>query len=115
MITDAQKVNNLIAALNLNIYSFTKRLKLSRGTVYHVIKGKNSLSENLIMRITNEFPEVNRKYLDTGELPIINIIEKAKKNIDEDGYILIRKAELKEINAKLDYLIELANKKSTQI
>ncbi len=111
MITDAQKLQNLINALNLNIFSFTKRLKLSRGTVYHVISGKNSLSENLIMRILNEFPEVNKKYLDTGELPIINPIEKAKKNIDQDGYILIRKAELEDINAKLDYLIELHKKR----
>jgi predicted transcriptional regulator len=102
---DSEKIIKLTEALNLNVFAFTKRLGLSKGTIYHIVSDKNSLSQNLIIRICDTFPEVNRKFLERGEFPVLNPYQNAVKNIDNDGFILIRKAELDEMHAKLNFLI----------
>ncbi|MGH2666104.1 helix-turn-helix domain-containing protein [Flavobacterium sp.] len=78
-ITDSEKINKVLEALDLTIHSFTKKLKYSSSTIYHVINGKNKLSPSMIERIMITFPVVSYRFLKEGEGEVL-LDESQKKN-----------------------------------
>lgn len=68
---DGQRLQDVLDCLNVSAYSLAKELGYkSHQTIYHVLKGKNGLSEGLIKRLVQKYPQVNIKYLQKGELPV---------------------------------------------
>jgi plasmid maintenance system antidote protein VapI len=66
--SDSDKVLKVIEALELNVNSFTNKLEYkSPSTVSHVIKGLNQLSDGMIVRIINKFPNVSYNFLKNGQ------------------------------------------------
>lgn len=106
-ITDAQKMQTILDELSITSYRLTQELNLSSGAVYHVLSGKNKLSKNIIDKICNLYPEVNKKYLIKGiGEPIIE--NKATSDIE---YILVKKQDLDQLKQDILNIYEIINKK----
>ena len=122
MIEDSEKLKNVLNCLKTSANAFSIKLKYrSPGTIYHVLRGVNNLSEAMIEKIIFHYPQVNYNYLKKGEgeilLPeeeqrnqrnIFNFLD-AEEKIEEipDDLILI-------LIHKLDSMIHY-QKKTSQI
>ena len=106
IITDSQKIQTILDEIPISSYRLTQELNLSSGAIYHILNGKNKLSKNMIDKICNLYPEVNKKYLlkGVGE-PII------EPNISTDSeYILVKKQDLEQVKKDIKNLYEILKK-----
>ena len=106
IITDPQKMQTILDEIPISSYRLTQELNLSSGAIYHILNGKNKLSKNMIDKICNLYPEVNKKYLlkGIGE-PII------EPNISTDSeYILVKKQDLEQVKKDIKNLYEILKK-----
>ena len=66
-ITDSERLQAVLDGLGESAYSIhTKLGYTSHGAVYHVVSGKNALSEGMIRRIVESFPNVSYTFLKNG-------------------------------------------------
>jgi hypothetical protein len=106
IITDSQKMQTILDEIGISSYRLTQELELSSSAVYHVLSGKNKLSKNIIDKICNLYPEVNKKYLVKGiGEPIIE-----KKPSNDSEYILVKKEDLDDIKNDIKKLYEIIKK-----
>ena len=106
IITDSQKIQTILDEIGISSYRLTQELNLSSGAVYHVISGKNKLSKNIIDKICNFYPEVNKKFLVKGIGQPIT--EKTPTNNAE--YMLVKKEDLDDIKNDIKKLYEIVKK-----
>lgn len=67
MSTHAERLESLINKLNLNARSFAIELGYSRAdSIYAIFKRNSKISNSLLNKICNRFPQVNREWLMTG-------------------------------------------------
>ena len=67
MSTHAERLEILINNLNLNPRSFSIELGYSRAdSIYAIFKRNSKISNSLLNKICNRFPQVNREWLMTG-------------------------------------------------
>ena len=65
-LTDSEVILKVIEALGETINSFAVKLEYkSTAAVYHVVNGINFLSEGMMIRIVNTFPQVNYTFMKT--------------------------------------------------
>lgn len=114
---DKEILANVIKALGITKSSFASNLKYkSKATVFNVLYGLNYISEDMIYKINDAFPQVNVRYLTSAEGPILN--EKATtsvspidRKISETLAIYDRLGRIevsqKELHEKLDKTISL--------
>lgn len=63
-LTDSETLLKVIESLDMTINAFATALEYkSAASVYHVINKVNNLSEGMIIRIVNTFPNVNYDFL----------------------------------------------------
>lgn len=116
--TDSEIMSNVLEELNTSANSFAKKLDVTAGTIYHILNGVNSISENLKVRIIKAYPKISYLYLSKGELPICQeeSISNSLQNIlgDPGG---LKKASFEDLpnllvqmNKKFDTIIELLKK-----
>ena len=68
MLSDAQRIQNLLEYTRLNGKNFAIRIGLSHpDSIYHILRGRNGISDKMAERIIMAFPEVNRSWLLSGE------------------------------------------------
>lgn len=68
MLTDAQRIQHLLEYTHLNGKNFALRIGLSHpDSIYHILRGRNGISDKMAERIIMAFPEVNRSWLLSGE------------------------------------------------
>jgi hypothetical protein len=108
MITDAQKIQMILDELGVSSYRLTQELKLSASAIYHVQRGKNQLSMNLIDKLCTAYPEVNKKFLVKGIGE--PLIEKPSSIGDNAEYLLVKKQDLDSIKKDIKNLYELLKK-----
>jgi hypothetical protein len=108
MITDAQKIQMILDELGVSSYRLTQELKLSASAIYHVQRGKNQLSMNLIDKLCTAYPEVNKKFLVKGIGE--PLIEKQSSIGDNAEYLLVKKQDLDSIKKDIKNLYELLKK-----
>lgn len=106
-ITDSQKIQTILDEIGISSYRLTQELNLSSGAIYHVLSGKNKLSKNIIDKICNLYPEVNKKYLIKG---IGEPILQDNPNIGNSEYVLIKKQELNQVRKDIETLFEMVEK-----
>lgn len=96
-ITDAQKMQMVLEEIGISSYRLTQELDLSASAIYHVLSGKNKFSINMIDKICQAYPHLNKKFLvkSIGEL----VPEKQNSSSDSE-YVLVKKLELDQV--KLD-------------
>lgn len=69
---DSEIMQSVLDALGINAnYLATKLNFNSASTVYHILKGKNSISSDMRMKIIRAYPQVNYDFLNGGQLPVI--------------------------------------------
>jgi len=67
MSTHAERLESLINKLNLNARSFAIELGYSRAdSIYAIFKRNSKISNSLLNKICNRFPQVSREWLMTG-------------------------------------------------
>ena len=63
----SQRLESLIGKLNLNTRSFAIELGYSRAdSIYAIFKRNSKISNTLLNKISNRFPQVNKDWLLTG-------------------------------------------------
>lgn len=63
----SERLESLIGKLNLNTRSFAIELGYSRAdSIYAIFKRNSKISNTLLNKISNRFPQVNREWLLTG-------------------------------------------------
>lgn len=71
-LTDDVILANVLEALDVSANKFAKKLEYkSSATVYHVLKGTNSISTEMANKAVDVYPQLNFLYLTRGEEPII--------------------------------------------
>ena len=109
MSTHAERLQSLINKLNLNPRSFSIELGYTRAdSIYAIFKRNSKISNSLLNKICNRFPQVNREWLMTGFGSMFTTQENddltvtAKQVIDKlENEIKDLKDELKFIRASL--------------
>ncbi|MFT4680666.1 MAG: transcriptional regulator with XRE-family HTH domain [Granulosicoccus sp.] len=62
----ANRIQELVAKLNLKPSSFASKIAVSPSILSHVLNGRNKASLDLILKIHEAFPEVDLEWLLTG-------------------------------------------------
>jgi len=109
MSTHAERLQSLINKLNLNPRSFSIELGYTRAdSIYAIFKRNSKISNSLLNKICNRFPQVNREWLMTGFGSMFTTQENddltvtAKQVIDKlENEVKYLKDELKFIRASL--------------
>ena len=72
VISDSEIMKQLLEVLRYSALAFAKELEYkSHSTIHHILNGRNKISEDLITKIINKFPEVHYWFLKKGQQPII--------------------------------------------
>jgi hypothetical protein len=106
-ITDAQKMQTILDELSISSYRLTQELNLSASAIYHVLSGKNQLSKNIIDKICNLYPEVNKKYLIKG---IGEPIIENKTSSGTDEYIMVKKQDFEQVKKDIKNIYDMLQK-----
>jgi hypothetical protein len=89
MIPDSEIMKNLLIELRYSALAFSKKLGYkSHSSIDHILKGKNTISDNMRDLIIKFFPDVNYWYLKKGQMPII-IDKKLENNQTESSVFKI--------------------------
>lgn len=68
MLSDAQRIQNLLKYTQLNGKNFALRIGLGHpDSIYHILRERNGISDKMAERIIMAFPEINRSWLLSGE------------------------------------------------
>lgn len=105
-ITDSQKIQTILDELSISSYRLTQELNLSASAIYHVLSGKNQLSKNIIDKICNLYPEVNKKYLIRGVGEAI--IE--DKTSSSDEYLIVKKQDFEQVKKDIENIYKMLQK-----
>jgi DNA-binding XRE family transcriptional regulator len=64
------RINSIIEKEFLTPSTFADTIKVSRGTVTHILSGRNNLSLDVATKILTRFPHINPDWLLMGKLPM---------------------------------------------
>lgn len=107
-LTDGDKINALLGALDLTANAFAVKLKYkSPATVYHIINGINQISDGFITRVVTTFPNVSYRFMKEGEGEVL-LKDEAKINQGNFFNTADRKSDFEEFGnlpAKIDKLV----------
>ncbi len=111
---DATRLNMVIEALELTKNSFGIKLEYkSPATIYHIIEGRNKISDGLISKVVNTFPKVSYNFLKNGVEPVL-LDEEQKVNQSNFFNIGDKKTpdfgDWASLPNKIDELIRIGNK-----
>ncbi len=71
-LSDAEILTKVLEALGLTANAFSVKLKYkSPATIYHILNGVNNISDGFIVRVINEFPNINYSFMKIGEGDVI--------------------------------------------
>ena len=87
-LTDAEILKTVLDKTRNTPYSLAKEIGVASPGLYQFVKGKQKLTNNVLFRIENKFPEINKYFLRYGEGSVLNY------NTSTNGYKL---KELKEV------------------
>lgn len=71
----------LIQHLDLNNYRFEQEIKASNGSIKKLMETNGDISENLIKKITERFPQVNSEWLRGNRAKMIIKATNQKKEV----------------------------------
>jgi hypothetical protein len=77
-------LTELFVKLKVNAKEFAENLGFDRADrIYHVLKGRNGISEDLAKIITSKYPDVNYTWLLTGEGEMLKTV--VSQNIENSS------------------------------
>ena len=121
VISDSEIMKKLLEKLRYSALAFANELDYkSHSTIDHILKGRNKISDDLITRTINKFPEVHYWFLKRGQNPII-LNDKLKENqaellgikvgVENTDYSLETYITLKKIEVTMSKILELLESK----
>ncbi|TDE46640.1 hypothetical protein E0I26_00735 [Flavobacterium rhamnosiphilum] len=121
VVSDSEIMKKLLEKLRYSALAFANELDYkSHSTIDHILKGRNKISDDLISRIINKFPEVHYWFLKRGQNPII-LNEKLKENqaellgikvgVENTDYSLETYVTLKNIEVTMSKILEFLESK----
>lgn len=114
MSNPSQRLESLIGKLNLNTRSFAIELGYSRAdSIYAIFKRNSKISNTLLNKISNRFPQVNKDWLLTGHGTMFNTTTASSDDLTVTAKQVLDKLEpiLKEDFQKLASQINEIHKK----
>ena len=114
MSNPSQRLESLIGKLNLNTRSFAIELGYSRAdSIYAIFKRNSKISNTLLNKISNRFPQVNKDWLLTGHGTMFNTTTASSDDLTVTAKQVLDKLEpiLKEDFQKLANQINEIHKK----
>jgi plasmid maintenance system antidote protein VapI len=96
-------LNALLAYLKQNSADFAKNLGLSRvDRIYHVLNGRNGISEDLAKLIVDKYKNINYNWLLTGEGEMLKQeCQEQKNDLTNENFLKFLHEENKELNKKI--------------
>ena len=70
-VKDSRTMEDLLNALGISANYLSKKVGVSHGAIFHIKNGVNYLSNEMIDKILQVYPNVNHKFLKHRELPIL--------------------------------------------
>src|SRR5690606_20428703 len=72
-----KRIDKILDYYELNATSFAEKIEVGRSSISHIISGRNKPSLDFIMKILEQFPEVNFNWLvyGKGNFPTSNFQE----------------------------------------
>jgi hypothetical protein len=82
-LSDDKIMEKVLEALRYSGLAFSKELGYkSHGTIHNILKKQNSISQEMINRITGKFPQVNYLFLTKGQEPVLLDRKLAKNQLN---------------------------------
>jgi len=66
------RIKEIIKYTGLNSASFADELGIQKSSISHIVNGRNNPSVDFIMKLTNRYPEINSRWLISGEGEMIS-------------------------------------------
>ena len=66
------RIKEIIKYTGLNSASFAEELGIQKSSISHIVNGRNNPSVDFIMKLTNRYPEINSRWLISGEGEMIS-------------------------------------------
>lgn len=117
-LSDDKIMAKVLEELRFSGLAFSRELGYkSHGTIHNILKKQNSISQDLINKITAKFPQVNYLFLAKGQEPVLldrklaknqlnvlfpEVAKIGKPSYDEESFLV-----LKSIDHKLGIIAEL--------
>lgn len=122
-LSDAEIIDSLLKEIRFSANQFSKKLGYSsHSTIYHILKGRNQISDEMIDNIIKHFPQVSYWFLKKGKFPIVldnknlqinqnKLFSTTEHIANKIDYDLESFEVLKSIEVLLKRLVELEEKK----
>jgi len=97
-----ERIRQIIIEKGLQPSSFADKIQVSRGTISHILKGRNDPGKDTIEKILNKFPDISSTWLLLGEGPMYNrerIFVQPTSNIFSEQQILFDEKKSKSIES----------------
>lgn len=104
-----ERIKRIMEQKELSASAFADKMDISRGTISHILSGRNRPSLDVVTRILEVFPEINSDWLLNGHLPMY----KKEKAYLEPDLFAENEPEPIEDTAELEYAQEMAVKTPT--
>ncbi len=77
----AKRLQKILEFYGLSATAFSERIDFNRSTISHLLSGRNKPSLELVMKVLQQFPEVELYWFlnGTGNFPSLPTLEKQKK------------------------------------
>ena len=83
-------LDKLLKHLNVRKNTLAKELGYTNGSIfYNIENGRNGISANLAKRISDTYPEINYRWLLTGDGVMLVSEEKQQLNLDTNDFNMI--------------------------
>ncbi|MDR1631621.1 MAG: helix-turn-helix domain-containing protein [Dysgonamonadaceae bacterium] len=67
---DPIRIRKIMEEKGLNSASFADKIKVSRGTITHVLNGRNETTLKVVLKVLEAFPDINSEWLLFGKDPM---------------------------------------------
>jgi len=113
-LSDKKILNNVAKAVNRSITMLAEDMNEKKGTLYQITTGRNNISTRIKAKLLENFPTLNRNYIETGTGDIISKRPKAGDDTFQEEVfmqlaLLNKKVSL--LNEKIDSLFTAINSK----
>ncbi|MDR2691240.1 MAG: helix-turn-helix domain-containing protein [Dysgonamonadaceae bacterium] len=69
-VVDPVRIRKIMEEKGLNSASFADKIDVSRGTITHILNGRNEITLNVVLKILRAFPDINSEWLLFGKDPM---------------------------------------------
>ncbi|MDR0732601.1 MAG: helix-turn-helix domain-containing protein [Dysgonamonadaceae bacterium] len=69
-LVDPVRIRKIMEEKGLNSAAFADKIKVSRGTITHVLSGRNEITLKVVLKVLDAFPDINSEWMLFGKKPM---------------------------------------------